>query len=57
MRKLAKLIAGLERNSLFRPQNIRVLLRGQNPLAEPSLKKVYPLIRPKRKRVIRDGKK
>jgi hypothetical protein len=57
MRKLAKLIAGLERNSLLKPQNIRVLLRGQNPLAEPSLKKVYPLIRPKRKRVIRDGKK
>jgi hypothetical protein len=57
MRKLAKLIAGLERNSLLKPQNIRVLLRGQNPLAEPSLKKVYPPIRPKRKQVIRDGKK
>ena len=56
MRKLLSLVASLERNSLFRPGNMRVLSKGQNPLAEPFFQKVYPSIGPKRKRVLRYGK-
>ena len=56
MRKLLGLLASLERNSLFRPGNMKALSKGQNPLAEPFYRKVYPSIRPKRKRVKRYGK-
>lgn len=53
MRKLLNLLANLERNSLFRPANSRIIARGQNPLGEPSLVRVYPSLRPKRARKVK----
>ena len=51
MKKLATLLQKLERNSLFKPGNTRLIAKGQNPLGEPSLVKVYPSLKPKRTRL------
>ena len=49
MKKLAELLASLEKSSLIRPENARILARGQNPLSKPVFVRVYPSLKLKRR--------